>query len=320
MVDIHLFLALLQAVSVGTRLILVGDMDQLPSVGPGQILRDIIASGCFSTVILTKIFRQEVESDIVINAHRINKGKAVSLNNKSRDFFFLERNDPNVIYKHMVQLINEKLPSYVEAPPYDIQVLTPMRKGNLGVETLNRILQQYLNPPSQQKKEHLAGEQVYRVGDKVMQVKNNYTVEWEVISKYGIPVDKGFGIFNGDSGIIREINEYEGFMTVEFDEQRRVTYPFSQLDEIELAYAITIHKSQGSEYPAVILPLLSGPRMLFNRNLLYTGVTRARKCVTILGSSDTVNQMINNVSQNKRYTSLHDRIKEIIIETTFPTE
>ncbi len=311
MVDIHLFLALLQAVSIGTRLILVGDMDQLPSVGPGQILRDLIASRCFSTVVLQKIFRQAGESDIVVNAHRINKGEAISLDNKSRDFFFLERSDANVIYKHMIQLLNEKLPAYVDATPYDIQVLTPMRKGNLGVEALNHILQQYLNPPGEGKKEYYAGEQIYRVGDKVMQIKNNYTIEWEVLSKYGIPVDRGLGVFNGDTGIIREINEGAACMIVEFDEQRRVTYPFQQLDEIELAYAITIHKAQGSEYPAVIIPILSGPRMLFNRNLLYTGVTRARKCVTILGSREMVGEMINNVSQNKRYTSLQDRITEI---------
>ncbi len=311
MVDIHLFLALLQAVSIGTRLILVGDMDQLPSVGPGQVLKDIISSACFSTVILKKIFRQAAESDIIVNAHRINAGETIRLDNKSRDFFFLERNDPNVIYKHMIQLIKEKLPAYVDASPYDIQVLTPMRKGHLGVETLNHILQQYLNPPDEKKKEYQAGEQLYRVGDKVMQIKNNYSMEWEVLSKYGIPIDKGLGIFNGDSGIIREINENAGSMTVEYDEKRQVTYSFGQLDEIELAYAITIHKSQGSEYPAVLLPLLSGPRMLFNRNLLYTSVTRARKCVTILGSRAIISEMINNISQNSRCTSLHERIKEV---------
>lgn len=310
MVDIHLFLALLEAICVGTRLILVGDMDQLPSVGPGQVLRDIIKSNCFPTVVLQKIFRQAVESDIVVNAHRINRGEAISLDNKSRDFFFLERNDANVIYKHMIQLISEKLPSYVEASAADIQVLTPMRKGVLGVETLNRILQQYLNPPDLQKKECRVGEQIYRQGDKVMQIKNNYTIEWEVVSKYGIPVEKGTGVFNGDTGTIREIHEQEGHLVIEFDEQRRVLYSFQQLDEIDLAYAITIHKSQGSEYAAVILPLLSGPRMLFNRNLLYTGVTRARKCVTILGSRETVHHMIDNISQNKRFTSLAERIGE----------
>lgn len=311
MVDIHLFQALLSAVSVGTRLIMVGDMNQLPSVGPGQVLQDLIESGSIPVVMLQKIFRQAGESDIVVNAHKINKGEAIAFHNKSRDFFLLERNDPNVIYKHMIQLIREKLPTYVDAKPYDIQVLTPMRKGNLGVETLNGILQKYLNPPAPDKEEYVWGERLFRVGDKVMQVKNNYQMTWEILSRYGIPIDKGMGVFNGDMGIIKEINETAQLLTVEFDEHKCIEYPFSQLDEIELSYAITIHKSQGSEYPAVILPLLSGPRMLFNRNLLYTGVTRARKCVTILGSSQVVQEMIANERQNKRYTSLCDRIKEI---------
>ena len=311
MVDIHLFQSLLSAVSVGTRLIMVGDRNQLPSVGPGQVLHDLIESGSFPVVILKKIFRQAGESDIVVNAHKINDGEKISFDNKSRDFFLLERNDANVIYKHMIQLIREKLPPYVDAAPYDIQVLTPMRKGPLGVETLNGILQKYLNPPGDDKKEHQSGERLFREGDKVMQIKNNYQITWEVRSRYGIPIDKGMGIFNGDMGVIKEINESAQVLTVEYDEHRLVEYPFSSLDEIELAYAITIHKSQGSEYPAVILPLLSGPAMLFNRNLLYTGVTRARKCVTILGSSRTVQEMIDNARENRRYTGLNDRIKEI---------
>lgn len=310
MVDLHLFQSLLKAVMPGTRLILVGDRNQLPSVGPGQILKDLIESQCFPVVILQKIFRQAEESDIVMNAHRINAGQQLELNNKSRDFFFLERNDVQVIYKHMVQLISEKLPPYVNAQPYDIQVLTPMRKGNLGVETLNTILQRYLNPADQGKQEHPYGGGVFRVGDKVMQIKNNYQIEWEVVSKYGIPIDRGLGVFNGDMGIIREISTYSQEMTVEFDEHRRVTYPFHQLDEIELAYAVTIHKSQGSEYPAVIMPFLTGPRMLMNRNLLYTGVTRAKTCVTILGSSKTLSEMIDNEQQNMRFTGLRKRIQE----------
>ncbi len=311
MVDIHLFQALLKAIMPGTRLIMAGDINQLPPVGPGQVLRDLIDSGCFPKVMLQKIFRQAEESDIVVNAHRIHEGKNIALDNKSRDFFFLERNDVNVIYKHMIQLIREKLPPYVNAGSYDIQVLTPMRKGSLGVETLNGILQQYLNPPDTSKEEHPYGNGLFRVGDKVMQIKNNYQMEWEVVSKYGIPVDKGLGVFNGDMGVIREINEFSQELVVEFDECRRVAYPFHQLDEIELAYAVTIHKSQGSEYPAVIMPLLSGPRMLMNRNLLYTGVTRAKYCVTILGSRQVVGDMIANESQNRRYTSLCDRIKEM---------
>ena len=312
MVDIQLFQSLLKAVTPGTRLILVGDVNQLPSVGPGQVLRDLIESGAFPMMMLQKIFRQAEESDIVVNAHRINSGQQIALDNKSRDFFFLERNDVNVIYKHMIQLIREKLPDYVKATPFDIQVLTPMRKGLLGCETLNGILQRYLNPPDAGKKEHIIGDTVYREGDKVMQVKNNYQLEWEIVSKYGIPVDRGAGIFNGDMGRILEINETMSTLVVEYDEQRRVTYPFSLLEELELCYAVTIHKSQGSEYPAVILPLLSGPRMLFNRNLLYTAITRARSCVTILGSSDTVRSMIDNVSENRRYTALANRIKEIM--------
>ena len=312
MVDIFLFQALLKAITVGTRLIMVGDVNQLPSVGAGQVLQDIMSSERFPMVILEKIFRQAGESDIVWNAHRIHAGEELELDNKSRDFFFLERNDINVIYKHMIQLITEKLPPYVGAQPYEIQVLTPMRKGNLGVETLNGILQRYLNPPSDTKKEYASGDILLREHDKVMQIKNNYQLEWEVISKYGIPIDKGTGIFNGDIGMIVQINEYAGEVVVEYDEHRRVTYSSAQLDEIELAYAVTIHKSQGSEYPAVIMPLLSGPRMLFNRNLLYTGVTRAKNCVTILGSKKTVQEMIDNNYQNRRYTGLADRIRELI--------
>lgn len=311
MVDIQLFQALLKAVIPGTRLILVGDVNQLPSVGAGQVLRDLITSGKFPMVELKKIFRQAQESDIVVNAHKINAGEQISFDNKSRDFFLLERNDVNVIYKHMIQLIQEKLPRYVKASAYDIQVLTPMRKGSLGCETLNGILQRYLNPPDAGKKEHISGDTVYREGDKVMQVKNNYQLEWEIVSRYGIPVDRGTGVFNGDMGRIREINEAASCLVVEYDEQKRVTYPFAMLEELELSYAVTIHKSQGSEYPAVILPLLTGPRMLFNRNLLYTAITRAKSCVTILGSSDTVRSMIENVSENKRYTALAERIQEM---------
>ncbi len=313
MVDIFLFQSLLKAVMVGTRLILVGDVNQLPSVGPGQVLQDLIKSERFPVVMLERIFRQAQGSDIVLNAHRIYAGKEITLDNKSRDFFFLERNDVNVIYKHMIQLILEKMPSYVGAQPYEIQVLTPMRKGRLGVEVLNGILQRYLNPPSGQKKEHMSGTTLLREQDKVMQIKNNYQLEWEVVSKYGIPIDRGTGIFNGDIGIIYRIDEYAHEVVVEFDEHRRVTYSFDQLDEIELAYAVTIHKSQGSEYPAVIMPLLSGPRMLFNRNLLYTGVTRAKNCVTILGSSRTLQEMIDNNYQNRRHTGLADRIRELTV-------
>lgn len=314
MVDIFLFQSLLKAVSVGTRLIMVGDVNQLPSVGPGQVLSDLIKSGAFQTVALEKIFRQAKESDIVLNAHRIHAGEDPVLDNKSKDFFFLERNDTNVIYKHMIQLILEKLPRYVDAMPYDIQVLTPMRKGKLGVETLNGILQRYLNPPDDKKRECQSGDTLFREGDKVMQIKNNYQLAWEVVSRYNIPIDQGMGIFNGDIGVIRTIDEYAREVVVEFDEHRRVTYPYSGLDEIELAYAVTIHKSQGSEYPAVIMPLLTGPHMLFNRNLLYTGITRAKACVTILGSRATLSEMVENNRENHRYTGFLDQIRSIQIE------
>ncbi len=311
MVDIYLMHALLDAVTVGTRLIMVGDRNQLPSVGPGSVLKDIIESGKVPVVRLTRIFRQASESDIVVNAHKINRGERVSLDNKSRDFFFLKRNDANVIISIVIQLIREKLPRYVNADTYDIQVLTPMRKGLLGVERLNRILQEYLNPPDRNKREHEQGSQIFREGDKVMQIKNNYQLEWEIRGRYGIPVEKGVGIFNGDLGVIREINLHTERVTVEFDEHRMVEYPYSGLEELELAYAVTIHKSQGSEYPAVVIPLLSGPRMLMNRNLLYTAVTRARKCVTVVGDDTTFNYMIDNTVEQKRYTALADRIREL---------
>ena len=275
------------------------------------VLKDIIRSEQVTVVRLTRIFRQASESDIVVNAHKINAGEQIALDNKSKDFFFLERNDVNVIYKHMVQLITEKLPKYVDASQMEIQVLTPMRKGPLGVETLNSILQEYLNPPAKEKKEHQVGENLFRVGDKVMQIRNNYQIEWEVVSRYGIPIDSGTGVFNGDVGVIADINDYAQQIVVEYEDHKKVTYPFASLDELELAYAVTIHKSQGSEYPAVILPLLGGPRMLFNRNLLYTAVTRAKGCVTILGSSQVVSDMIENEQVSRRYTGLAERIREL---------
>ena len=310
MVDIHLIHSLLMAVTAGTRLILVGDENQLPSVGPGNVLRDIIRSGQFPVVELKKIFRQASESDIVVNAHKINKGEQVEINNKSRDFFFLKRYDADIIIRVVIALIQEKLPKYVEAKPFEIQVLTPMRKGLLGVERLNQILQRYLNPPDASKKEKEIGQGLFREGDKVMQVRNNYQREWEIRGRYGIPIEKGVGVFNGDTGIIKTINEFAETAEVEFEDGRWAEYSFKQLDELELAYAVTIHKSQGSEYPAVIIPLLSGPRMLMNRNLLYTAVTRARKCVTVVGSEETFRDMIRNEKQQRRYSSLDQRIQE----------
>ena len=313
MVDITLMNSLLKAIAPGTRLILVGDINQLPSVGPGSVLKDIIQSEAFNVVMLTKIFRQASTSDIIVNAHKINRGEEVSLDNKSMDFFFLKRYEADIIINVVLQLVKQKLPKFVDATPYDIQVLTPMRKGLLGVERLNGILQQYLNPPDKSKREKEHGDMVFREGDKVMQTKNNYQLEWEICTKFGLTVDKGMGIFNGDMGIITEINDFAETMTVEFDEGRKVEYSYKLLDELELAYAITIHKSQGSEYPAVVIPLLNGPSMLMNRNLLYTAVTRARKCVTLVGNDATFNQMIQNTSQQKRYSGLCDRIRESVL-------
>ena len=310
MVDISLMHAMLKAIAAGTRLILVGDASQLPSVGPGSVLRDIIDSGQFHVVRLTRIFRQAAHSDIIVNAHKINRGEKVVLDNKSMDFFFLKRFDANVIISVVIQLIQQKLPKYVDAKPFDIQVLTPMRKGLLGVERLNNILQQYLNPPDQDKAEKEHGDIMFREGDKVMQIKNNYQLEWEIRSRHGFAIDKGMGVFNGDMGLIRSISSYEEIVTVEFEEGRLVNYSFKQLDELELAYAITIHKSQGSEYPAVVIPLLTGPKMLMNRNLLYTAVTRAKKCVTLVGNDVTFQNMIQNVSEQKRYTGLRNQLRE----------
>ena len=310
MVDISLMNSLLKAILPGTRLILVGDVNQLPSVGAGSVLKDIIDSRMFPTVMLTKIIRQASTSDIIVNAHKINRGEKVSLDNKSMDFFFLKRYEADKIINVTLQLIKQKLPKFVGASEYDIQVLTPMRKGLLGVERLNTILQMYLNPPSDRKKEKEHGTIVFREGDKVMQIKNNYQLEWEIRSKYGLCIDKGTGVFNGDTGIIEEINDFAETITVNFDEGRMVEYSYKLLDELELAYAVTIHKSQGSEYPAVVIPLLSGPRMLMNRNLLYTAVTRAKKCVTIVGYDTTFEQMIENNSQQRRYSGLKDRLLE----------
>jgi exodeoxyribonuclease V alpha subunit len=310
MVDISLMYALLKAIAVGTRLILVGDINQLPSVGPGNVLKDIIAAHACNVVKLTKIFRQASTSDIIVNAHKINEGEEVALDNKSTDFFFLHRYDAEMVIREVLTLVSKKLPKYVGATPYDIQVLTPTRKGLLGVERLNAVLQQYLNPPEKRKREKEHGEMRFREGDKVMQTRNNYQLEWEVRSKYGIVSDKGTGIFNGDMGIIREINDFAEQMTIEFDEGRMVDYPYKLLDELELAYAITIHKSQGSEYPAVVIPLLAGPALLMNRNLLYTAVTRAKKCVTLVGDEKTFASMVKNNSQQRRYSGLCERLRE----------
>ncbi len=315
MVDLSLFSSLIKALLPGTRLVLVGDTDQLPSVGPGAVLKDIINSGRFlkSTVILKKIFRQAGESDITVNANKINNGEHICLDNKSSDFFFLERNDVGQILNNIVILVRDKLPKYVNASSFDIQVLTPMKKGALGVESLNPILQKYLNPASEEKKEReTESGAVFREGDKVMQLKNNYQLTWEVRSKNGIVVDTGTGVFNGDIGVIKEISDFSETVTVEYDGSKLVQYTYGGLDELSLAYAVTVHKSQGSEYPAVVMPLFNGPMLLFYRNLLYTGVTRAMKCVVLIGSRQRIEQMIDNADEHHRYTGLDCRLREII--------
>lgn len=312
MVDINIMNSLLKAIAVGTRLILVGDVDQLPSVGAGNVLKDIIASGCFEVVKLEKIFRQAAESEIITNAHKINRGERVVLNKYSKDFLFVKRQGADAIINAICTLVNSKLPGYVGADVSEIQILTPSRKSAVGVERLNRIMQDYLNPRDVTKQEKAFGENVFREGDKVMQIKNDYQLEWEKRSRYGIVTDRGTGVFNGDTGIISEINLFAETLTVKFEDERYVQYEFSQIDELELAYAITVHKSQGSEYPAVVIPMFQGPRMLMNRNILYTAVTRARKCVCMVGEEDIFHQMAANVNEQKRYSSLDKRIKEVM--------
>ena len=311
MVDIYLFHALLKAIAIGTRLILVGDVNQLPSVGPGNILKDIIECQAFSVVKLSKIFRQAAESDIIVNSHKINRGEQISFDNKSKDFFMLRRTDANTIINVVIQLVRDKMPNYVGATPYDVQVLTPMKKGELGVERLNKILQQYLNPPSEEKREKEFLQGIFREGDKVMQIKNNYQLAWEITNEFNIVIEKGAGVFNGDCGIIKEINLFAETILVMFEEEKQVEYRFSEVEELELAYAITIHKAQGSEYPAVVIPILTGPRILLTRNILYTAVTRAKNCVTLVGNSAVVNYMIENVNSQERYSSFDCRISEM---------
>ena len=314
MVDVSLMYALLKAISPGTRLIIVGDEHQLPSVGPGNVLKDILASGHFTSVTLEKIFRQAQESDIVMNAHKIHQGEHVELDNKSKDFFFLKRDDADTIIRVMLTLVRDKMPKYVDAGISEIQVLTPTRKGLIGVERLNGILQNFLNPPSPKKKEWSGDTRIFREGDKVMQIRNDYQLEWEVTGNYNIAIEKGVGVFNGDVGIIKDINDWAKTITVEYEEGRKVVYPFASLDELELAYAITIHKSQGSEYPAVVMPIMEGPKMLMNRNILYTAITRAKNCVTMVGDANVFYSMVDNTSQAKRYSGLRCRIDEAFRE------
>lgn len=313
MVDMMLMHALMKAIMPGTHLILVGDENQLPSVGAGNVLKDIIKSQCVPVVSLTHIFRQEEGSAIVENAHKINKGLPIQMDNKSRDFFYLPRKSVLDVTNEVGTLLTKKLPKYVGCEPSDIQVLTPMRNGELGVSRLNEILQNILNPKSPRKKEkELNNGTVFREGDKVMQIKNNYKMEWTIYGGKGrFKVEEGVGVFNGDMGIIKEIDSYNEEILVLFDDDKEVRYPYNLLDELELSYAITIHKSQGSEYPAVVLPLFSGPRVLMNRNLLYTAVTRAKQCVVIVGNGHLVETMIQNNDEQKRYSTLDVRLREM---------
>ncbi|MCL2197346.1 MAG: ATP-dependent RecD-like DNA helicase [Defluviitaleaceae bacterium] len=311
MIDILLMKSLLDAVADGTRLILVGDVDQLPSVGAGNVLKDLIASECLPVARLTEIFRQAAESAIITNAHRINKGDYPELNDKEKDFFFISRHSPEDALQTILDLIATRLPAYKKFDPlHDIQVLTPMRKSLLGVMHLNTILQARLNPPSVEKREREYGTVTFREGDKVMQIRNNYDAVWESFNERGHRVDFGEGVFNGDMGIIRSIGDDDG-LVVQFDDNRRVNYSFSQLDELELAYAVTVHKSQGSEYRAVIIPIFSGPPMLFTRNLLYTAVTRARELAVLVGLPETMLRMIDNNKITGRYTALARRLKDM---------
>lgn len=304
MVDTFLVHALLKAVTIGTRIVFVGDVNQLASVGPGNVLKDIIESEKFSVVRLTKVFRQAGESGIVTNAHKINDGEQVVLDNSMGDFLYIERENAQMALNATIGLLKSKLPDYVGAKEIDIQVLTPMRNGILGVNSLNEQLQKFMNPPSKEKKEKEIAGRIFREGDKVMQIKNNYQLEWEQRSLSGRIFDTGSGIFNGDMGIVTTINNTTNYIEVVFDDDRYVTYDSKQAEELELAYAITIHKSQGSEYPAVIIPLVSGVPMLMTRNLLYTGVTRAKKCVCIVGRKEMFGAMIANEDQHKRFSGL----------------
>lgn len=311
MVDIYLAHALLEAVVPGTHLILVGDVNQLPSVGPGNVLKDIIHSGAFPVIELSTVYRQEEGSDIVMNAHRINHGEYPVMNNKSRDFFLLPRANPQAVIEEVGKLVSVKMPKYVQAKPYEVQVLTPMRQGELGVENLNREMQRILNPPDGKKQEYGSHNTIFREGDKVMQIKNNYKLEWAVYDASGyFEQEKGMGVFNGDIGVIREIDSYAQEVKVLMDDERVVVYDFKMLEELELAYAITIHKSQGSEYPAVVLPILNGPRVLLHRNLLYTAITRAKKCVVIVGNGYKIHEMVDNADEQKRYSGLQWAICE----------
>ena len=310
MVDLPLMYALLKAIIPGTRLILVGDANQLPSVGPGNVLKDIIRSGVIGVTALTHIYRQEEGSDIAINAHRINQGETIDPHAKSRDFLFIRRAEPGQVADAAVRLVKTTLPDYLGIGSGDVQVIAPMRKGALGVENLNRLLQQALNPSAEGKKEKTFAKGVFRQGDKVMQIKNNYQKEW--VSFQDGQRRSGSGVFNGDIGTILDIRFFTEELLIRFDDEREATYLFAEIDELELAYAVTVHKAQGSEYPAVVLPLLNIPAPLMTRPLIYTAVTRARDCVCIVGSPDTFQRMVDNNTEQRRYSSLHLQLTELM--------
>ncbi|MEG1003542.1 MAG: ATP-dependent RecD-like DNA helicase [Clostridium sp.] len=312
MIDVTLMHNLLKAIKLGTRIIIVGDVDQLPSVGPGNVLKDLINSGLIKVVRLKEIFRQGAESLITVNAHRINSGEMPYLNKKGNDFYFIREDDIDAILQTIIDLINRRLPKFNQGfdKLRDIQVLTPMRKGTLGVVNLNESIQKVLNPESKYKKEKTIKEMVFREGDKVMQTKNNYSLKWHRISGEGD--EDGVGVFNGDMGFIEKIDEEEKIVTVVFDDEKRVHYDYVYVDELELAYAITIHKSQGSEFKVIIIPAFMGSPFLMNRNLLYTGITRAKKLVVVVGMPKALKYMVSNTQIMERYSALQYRIKDII--------
>jgi exodeoxyribonuclease V alpha subunit len=317
MIDIMLMQNLLKAINLGTRLIIVGDVDQLPSVGPGNVLKDLIESEYIKVVRLKEIFRQGAESLIVVNAHRINEGEMPLLNQKDKDFFFINEDNQDKILSTIIDLMNRRLPKFNKSWDIlkDMQVLTPMRKGMLGVNNLNIRLQEIFNPSSKDKKEKTSRDILFREGDKVMQTKNNYTLKWVRVNGFG--ENEGVGVFNGDLGFIENIDEERKTLTIIFDDERKIIYDFNFLDELDLAYATTIHKSQGSEFKVVIIPIFMGSPFLMNRNLLYTGITRAKQLVVVVGFQKALMYMINNTNSIERYSALKHRIIDIITKEEF---